>query len=203
MIQLWLKTGWWLRIGCIPSFYHVEVSRIELEMDDSFELTELGGDWELDAYPVFFIQKLWRNWVISEIGSRMPEYKFATGSLSVPQICSPVNWHSSRQDHTPESLSWYYIIFHVSHEVWCWMWYWTMYLSWEWSNTGRGSQQMYYSVKIFADTQLKFWYVCLFALCLKREETSHFLVGFGMQLWLEIWNQFLSDSSCNFEAAFL
>lgn len=36
-------------------------SRIELEMDDSFELTELGGDRELDAYPVFLIQKLWQN----------------------------------------------------------------------------------------------------------------------------------------------
>jgi hypothetical protein len=49
---------------------------------------------------------------------------------------------------------------------------------------------MYYLVKIFADTQLKFLYVCLFALCLKREETSHFLVGFGMQLRLELGTNF-------------
>jgi hypothetical protein len=144
-------------------------------MDDSFELAELGGDRELDAYPVFLNQKLWWNWVISEIGSRMQEYEFATGSSSVPQICSPVNWHSSRQDHTPESLSWYYIMFHVSHEVWCLMWYWTMYLSWEWSNTERGSQQMYYLVKIFADTQLKFWYVFICTLLWKGKRLHIFL----------------------------
>lgn len=196
MIQLWLKTGWLTENWMHTQFLSCEnCSRIELQMDDSFELTELGHDQELDAYPVFLIQELWWNWVISEIGSRMQEWvcnwKFVSNTdLFTCQLtlfqARPYSWVTLMVLYHVSCLSWSLILDVILNYVFVlrMIQYWKGISA----NVLLGQNLCWYTAQIF---------ICVF-ICTLLEERRDFT--FFSRFWNAIaawtWNQFLSDSSC-------